>query len=107
MNPATITNRREQMPSTDSQSQPFDPSVGEIVSLLRKIIYLPESSITAQTRLTDLGLDSLDLVEAGLELESLLGRELPENALAEARTVGDLARCFGSPAGCGGLSLAA
>jgi acyl carrier protein len=80
--------------TVDSQSS--DPLVGELVLLLRRIVYAPEGSITPQTLLTDLGMDSLDLVEAGLELESLIGRDLPEYALAEARTVGDLARCFGT-----------
>lgn len=84
------------MPSSPTDSGNPDPLVGEIVLLLRKIVYAPEGSITMQTRLADLGLDSLDLIEAGLELEALLGRDLPESALSEARTVGDLAQCFGS-----------
>jgi acyl carrier protein len=96
------------MRASDSDSPVTDAMVGEIVMLLRKVIYAPEGSMTAETRLTDLGMDSLDLIEAGLELEALLGRDLPENALTEARTIGDLARCFGDvrPARAG-LSLAA
>ena len=84
-----------------------DPLIGEIVLLLRRIVYAPDGSITAETRLADLGLDSLDLVEAGLELEALLGRDLPESLLSEAQTIGDLARCFGGPAAQTGLKLAA
>jgi acyl carrier protein len=83
-----------------------DAAVAEIVGLLRKIIYAPEGGLTAETRLEDLGLDSLDLLEAGLELETLTGCELPEGALAEARTVGDLARCL-SAAPQSPISLAA
>ncbi len=84
-----------------------DPLVGEIVLLLRRIVYAPDDRLNAETRLTDLGMDSLDLVEAGLELEALLGRELPDAALTQVRTVGDLARCFGQTTPRVGLSLAA
>lgn len=85
------------MPSIPTNVAVSDPLVGEIVLLLRRIIYAPDGSITPQTRLADLGLDSLDMIEAGLELEALLGHDLPENALREALTVGDLAQCFGEP----------
>lgn len=84
-----------------------DPVVGEIVLLLRRIVYAPDGSITPETRLADLGLDSLDLMEAGLELEALLGRDLPDMALRDARTVGDLASCFAAPGPRRKLSLAA
>ena len=87
------------MRSGTADSQSSDPLVGELVLLLRRIVYAPEGSITPETLLTELGMDSLDLVEAGLELESLIGQDLPEDALAEARTVGDLARCFGTAIG--------
>ena len=95
------------MHSTDAESPTADLIVEEIVLLLRRIIYAPDASITPQTRLAELGLDSLDLVEAGLELEALLGRDLPASALADARTVGDVARCFGAPATRADLSRAA
>ena len=84
------------MRSSQTDAHAPDPLVGEIVVLLRKIVYAPEGSITAATRLGDLGLDSLDLIEAGLELEALLGHDLPEDALRKVLTVGDLARCFGA-----------
>lgn len=94
--------------STDhAKNSAADPLVGEIILLLRKVIYAPEGSLCADTRLEDLGLDSLDLVEAGLELEALLGRDIADSALLDARTVGDLARCFEAPAARRGLSLAA
>jgi len=95
------------MSASQNQDRMPDPLVGEIVLLLRKVIYAPDGSISANTRLEDLGLDSLDLIEAGLELEALLGRDIAENALQEARTVGDLARCFGETPARRGLSLAA
>jgi acyl carrier protein len=104
---AAITKRRGHMHPNANESRPADTLVSEIVHLLCKILYAEDGSVTPQTRLADLGLDSLDLVEAGLELEALLGRDLPECSLNEAETVGDLARCLGEPAPRRGLSLAA
>lgn len=95
------------MGANHAETPATDPMVGEIVLLLRKVIYAPEGSISADTRLEDLGLDSLDLIEAGLELEALVGRDIVDSALQDVRTVGDLARCFGNSAPRHGLSLAA
>ena len=65
-----------------------------------EVLAVEPSQVTLEASFADdLGADSLDLVEAGLELEALIGRDLPECALAEARTVGDLARCFGTEVG--------
>ncbi len=83
-----------------------DPVLGEIVLLLRRIVYAPAGSITPETELHDLGLDSLDLVEVGLELEGLLGREIAVEALRDVRTVADLARHVAPPPPAG-LSRAA
>ncbi len=95
------------MRSSQTDARDCDPLAGEIVVLLRKIVYAPDGSITPQTRLAELGLDSLDLIEAGLELEALLGRDLPEDALRDVETVGDLAQWFAEPPARRGLSLAA
>jgi acyl carrier protein len=75
-----------------------DALLGQVVALLRTLVYAPHSSVTAETMLVDLGMDSLDLVEVGLELEAAIGCDLPDGALAHALTVGDLARCFASGA---------
>jgi acyl carrier protein len=71
-----------------------DALVAEIVGVLRTIVYARDAAITAQTELADLGLDSLELMEAGLELEAVVGREFPDDALLKARTVGDVAACI-------------
>lgn len=81
-----------------------DALVADLIAMLRRIIYLPDTAITAQTPIADLGLDSLDLLEASLELEAALGREMPDGALFDVQTVGDVAaRLAGRPR----LSLAA
>lgn len=95
------------MRSSQTDARDCDSLAGEIVVLLREIVYAPDGSITPQTRLAELGLDSLDLIEAGLELEALLGRDLPEDALRDVETVADLAQWFAEPPARRGLSLAA
>ncbi len=95
------------MRSSPAEARHPDPLVGEIVLLLRKIVYAPDGSITPHTRLDELGMDSLDLIEAGLELEALLGRDMPEDALRNVQTVGDIARCFERAGAAHRLSLAA
>ncbi len=72
--------------------------IAEFVAMLRKIIYVPDGKITATTPLTELGLDSLDLLEAALELEAAVGRELPDGTLFRVRTVGDVAACLAARA---------
>jgi acyl carrier protein len=49
----------------------------------------PVSSITEDTMIEDLGIDSLDLVELQLEYENDFGVELPDST-DEIRTVRDL-----------------
>lgn len=79
----------------------------DIADMLRKIVYLPETSITPDTRLSDLDLDSLDLVEAGLELEAMVGRDLPHDVLTGAETIAALAAGFTGQAPRPRLALAA
>lgn len=81
--------------------------VAVIIGMLRKIIYEPGTAITAQTMVVELGLDSLDLMEVGLELEAVMGRELPDGVLFTLRTIGDLADCFAARSPAARLSLAA
>ena len=65
--------------------------VAEIVALVQQLVYARDSNINAQTRFADLDLDSLDIVEAGLELEAIVGCDLPDGAFASMTTIGDLA----------------
>ena len=67
-----------------------DPSSACVITTLAEILYLPASGVTAETCIADLGLDSFDLLEAGLELEVALDCAL-SNAHLAARTIGDLA----------------
>ncbi len=52
-----------------------------------------EDQITMEARLIeDLGADSLDAVELNMAIEDSFGVEIPDTALAELKTVGDLVK---------------
>ncbi len=52
---------------------------------------VPEENITRETRFVeDLKADSLDLVELVMDLEESYGVEIPDEQLAEVKTVGQI-----------------
>jgi acyl carrier protein len=51
-------------------------------------------SVTAETPLDALGIDSLEFAELLMKLAEETGKEVPDSKLAELHTVGDLARAF-------------
>lgn len=52
---------------------------------------VPEENITLETRFVeDLKADSLDLVELVMDLEETYGVEIPDEQLAEVKTVGQI-----------------
>lgn len=52
---------------------------------------VPEENITPETRFVeDLKADSLDLVELVMDLEDRYGVEIPDEQLAEVKTVGQI-----------------
>ena len=54
---------------------------------------IPEDNITMETRfIEDLKADSLDLVELVMDLEDEYGVEIPDEVLAEVKTVGDIVK---------------
>lgn len=70
-----------------------DVVLGEI----RKLSKIEPEQITLESRVRELGLDSLDLAELGNELEDALQIELDDSqttALFSATTVGDIVRAF-------------
>jgi acyl carrier protein len=50
----------------------------------------PLEALAPDARLTDVGLDSLGMLEVRIALEEAAGRALPDDLLAETETVGDL-----------------
>jgi acyl carrier protein len=63
-----------------------------MVEVIRESLYHSDHPITAATRLVeDIGLDSLDLIEVGIDIEDTFRVELPDDAIVRFRTVGELA----------------
>lgn len=64
---------------------------GKVIAAIRESLYLPKVPIGGATRLLeDLGIDSLDLIEAFIDLEADLGVEFPGDAAERFRTVGNV-----------------
>jgi len=51
---------------------------------------IPVDDVTTDTKLTDLGADSLDVVELVMDFEEEFAVEIPDNLVDERTTVGDL-----------------
>lgn len=64
----------------------------KIRDMIAKQMDIPAESITEESRLgEDLKADSLDLVELVMDLEQEYGAQIPEEALPNIKTVGDIA----------------
>lgn len=65
----------------------------EIRKEIAQQLNIPEGNITMETRFVeDLKADSLDLVELVMDLEDRYGIEIPDEQLAEIKTVGEIVR---------------
>ncbi|MCS7265170.1 MAG: AMP-binding protein [Armatimonadetes bacterium] len=73
--------------TTDVLRSIFD----QLVSVIAHLTKRPKGSITETTRLDELGIDSLLRVELTALLEIRFRISLPENAIAEAQRIGELA----------------
>ncbi len=64
----------------------------EIRKAIAEQFNIPVENITPETRFVeDLKADSLDLVELVMDLENNYGVEIPDEQLAEVKTVGQIA----------------
>ena len=61
-----------------------------VVTVLIEVAHVEDDGIEPETRLDDLGLDSLARLEIGLALQNECDVELDDAAVAEAETVRDL-----------------
>lgn len=65
----------------------------KVVEILASTLRADESKITSSTNIaTDLGADSLDLVEILMSLEDEFSISIPDEAIPEIVTVGDLVK---------------
>lgn len=63
----------------------------KIAQMLAEQLDIPVSKITLQSNIIeDLGADSLDVVEMLMALEDNTGKTIPDDKVAEIKTVGDL-----------------
>jgi acyl carrier protein len=90
-----------------------DIILGKVIDLVRETLYLPGEEITSNTDLKqDFGLDSLDVLQAFLDLEAEFGFEFAHKDAWECSSLGDLAAYIGHQlpnraAVTGGLTIAA
>lgn len=62
-----------------------------VIAAIRESLFLPTTPIGGATRLIeDLGVDSLDLIDAFIDLEEDFGVEFPSDATERFRTVGNV-----------------
>lgn len=67
----------------------------KVINVLRNCMDKDVAEITEDMELVaDLGLSSLDVMDAVLAFEEEFELEIPDNVIAEFRTVGDLVRYF-------------
>ena len=63
----------------------------EVVKILSEQLNIPQEKITLESDIIkDLGADSLDVVELLMTLEDNTGKTIPEDKVADLKTVGDV-----------------
>lgn len=69
----------------------------EVAKILAEQLGIPQSKITEDSDIIkDLGADSLDVVELLMTLEDNTGKTIPEEKVADLKTVGDVVACLKS-----------
>lgn len=61
-----------------------------IASQLATLLHIPESTITPDTTIYDLGMDSLDMIELLTTVEDKYKIDIPEDIFMKAKTIKDL-----------------
>ena len=65
----------------------------EVAKILAEQLGIPQSKITEDSEIVkDLGADSLDVVELLMTLEDNTGKTIPEDKVADLKTVGDVVK---------------
>lgn len=72
----------------------MNPAPQQACQILAAITGRDPASISANDRLADLGMDSLDRVLLAVLVEERCGHALSDDALAAIRTVADLRQCL-------------
>jgi acyl carrier protein len=61
-----------------------------IIALIASTLHIDPAKITPQSSFQDLGIDSLDGINLAFALENEFGVEIPDSALPELKSVGDI-----------------
>ena len=65
----------------------------EVAKILAEQLGIPQSKISEDSEIVkDLGADSLDVVELLMTLEDNTGKTIPEDKVADLKTVGDVVK---------------
>jgi len=64
----------------------------QISAIIAEVLKVPSASITPEAKLLDLAPDSIALFELLLRFESMLGRRIAYEEIANVETVGDIMR---------------
>lgn len=63
----------------------------KVAKILAEQLGIPQSKITLESRIVDdLGADSLDVVELLMTLEDETGKTIPDDKVAEIKTIGEI-----------------
>ncbi len=64
----------------------------DVAGIVAEVAEVPRDAVTLETRLDELGIDSLDALRIVAGVEKLLRREIPEESISQVETVGDVVR---------------
>lgn len=63
---------------------------GRIIGIIADTLEIDEKDLTEETRFEDLSADSFDMLEMVTAIEDAFDMEVPEEALEDFKTVGDV-----------------
>jgi len=73
-----------------SDKEPERDTLGQLIALIRKVTGI-EEDLGRETRLKDIGVESLDLVELTVRAEEAFQMRFSEETMLNSETIGDIA----------------
>lgn len=67
----------------------------QVISSISDVLQIPSDQITSETKLPDLGADSLDLTDIVLELEERFNVQIPETMRVDQMSIREIATFIG------------
>ena len=69
---------------------------GQVEAIIAEVAEVPLDSIKRETRLAELGIDSLDALRIVAAVEKMLQTEIPEESIGKVETVDDILKMVAS-----------